>query len=476
MKPSIKITLWVSALLLFFLFLRQNLAYFSTPFYLEVLIVVEIVLVSLWRFDIIFFPLLMVVFLWAGSDPGLVAYSATSMRWVVLATGALAGAFLWMRRGQRPYTVLNLAAVLCVIAALGSAMMSNLPMVALLKVASLVLLFLYCSTGARLAVMGREARFMRGLLVACEFFVFISAMITFAGLSVLGNPNSLGAVLGVAVTPLLLWGFIIAQTRWERNRRAVFLLLCGFLLYSSLSRASLLAAIIVVVTLCLCLRRQQLLIRVVFLCVFFLSIAAVTRPSEFGELMTTTTSNVVYKGRPEDGLLSSRSGPWQQSFALIKQHPWLGSGFGTSDVGTVPASTSLNLRGGVSTGEGALREHGSSYLAMTEYMGLVGIVPFVFLLFLLLRMIVQMCLWMRRTNNACHPGIPMAMVLLAGLVHAIFEDWLFAVGYHLCVFFWTMAFVLKDLMPSSAEVSARGTSSIAARILHPIPASVVINR
>ncbi len=317
---------------------------------------------------------------------------------------------------------------------------------------------------------------MRGLLVACEFFVFISAMITFAGLSVLGNPNSLGAVLGVAVTPLLLWGFIIAQTRWERNRRAVFLLLCGFLLYSSLSRASLLAAIIVVVTLCLCLRRQQLLIRVVFLCVFFLSIAAVTRPSEFGELMTTTTSNVVYKGRPEDGLLGSRNGPWQQSFALIKQHPWLGSGFGTSDVGTVPASTSLNLRGGVSTGEGALREHGSSYLAMTEYMGLVGIVPFVFLLFLLLRMIVQMCLWMRRTNNACHPGIPMAMVLLAGLVHAIFEDWLFAVGYHLCVFFWTMAFVLKDLMPSSAEVSARGTSSIAARILHPIPASVVINR
>ncbi len=97
MKPSIKITLWVSALLLFFLFLRQNLAYFSTPFYLEVLIVVEIVLVSLWRFDIIFFPLLMVVFLWAGSDPGLVAYSATSMRWVVLGTGALAGAFLWMR-------------------------------------------------------------------------------------------------------------------------------------------------------------------------------------------------------------------------------------------------------------------------------------------------------------------------------------------------------------------------------------------
>jgi hypothetical protein len=40
------------------------------------------------------------------------------------------------------------------------------------------------------------------------------------------------------------------------------------------------------------------------------------------------------------------------------------------------------------------------------------------------------------------------MVLLAGLIHASLEDWLFAPGYYLCVFFWSMAFVLADYTPS----------------------------
>ena len=36
------------------------------------------------------------------------------------------------------------------------------------------------------------------------------------------------------------------------------------------------------------------------------------------------------------------------------------------------------------------------------------------------------------------------MVMVAGLLHAGFEDWLFAPGYYLCVFFWSMAFVFVD--------------------------------
>jgi hypothetical protein len=44
-------------------------------------------------------------------------------------------------------------------------------------------------------------------------------------------------------------------------------------------------------------------------------------------------------------------------------------------------------------------------------------------------------------------AIPLAMASLSGLIHAGFEDWLFAPGYHLCVFFWTMAFILSDYAP-----------------------------
>jgi len=371
---------------------------------------------------------------------------------------------------------LHLAAFFCVAAALASALISAVPTIALLKVVSLFLLFLYGSTGARLAIVGREARFMRGLLLASEVLVFLCVIGNFAGFSILGNPNSMGAVMGVAITPLLLWGFMVAQTRAEKHRRGAVLLLSGFLLYSSLSRAGLLAAAVAVVTLCVCLKRQRLLIQGAFFCVLFLAVAAVVRPDQFSDFVTATTSNILYKGKREEGLLGSRRTPWEKSVALIKEHPWLGSGFGTSDVGQAPAGKSLDLVRGLYTGEGALREHGSSYLAITEYVGLVGVIPFAFLLFLVVRMIVQMFLWTRRTGNSYHPGIPMAMVLAAGLLHAFFEDWLFAVGYHLCVFFWTLAFLLRDLLPSPAEVSARGGSPSWARILYPIPGPAVTNR
>lgn len=234
MKPHVKVALWLAGVLLMLLFLRRYLFYFSTPIYLEGLILIEIIVASLWRFEVVFFPFLMVVFLWAGSDPGLLTGVAGTVRWVVLGVGAPAGAFLWMRRRQRAFTALHLAAVFCVGSALASAMMSNVPMISLLKVASLFLLFLYVSTGARLAIVGREQRFMRGLLLGSEVVVFACALGALMGRSLLGNPNSLGAVMAVALTPLLLWGFVVAQTPTERYRRGVALLVCGLLLYSSL--------------------------------------------------------------------------------------------------------------------------------------------------------------------------------------------------------------------------------------------------
>jgi hypothetical protein len=58
--------------------------------------------------------------------------------------------------------------------------------------------------------------------------------------------------------------------------------------------------------------------------------------------------------------------------------------------------------------------------------------------------------WMRRTGDALCPAIPAAAVIAAGLVHAGFEDWMFAVGYYVSIFYWTMAFILVDLVPRTA--------------------------
>jgi O-antigen ligase len=102
----------------------------------------------------------------------------------------------------------------------------------------------------------------------------------------------------------------------------------------------------------------------------------------------------------------------------------------------------------VYTLEGTNREHGNSYLALAEYMGVLGAVPFLVLLLMLVRMLVRICSWMRRTGNSYHYCIPFTLVAIAGLVHACFEDWLFAVGSFLCIFFWVSAFLLIDLVPA----------------------------
>jgi O-antigen ligase len=153
-------------------------------------------------------------------------------------------------------------------------------------------------------------------------------------------------------------------------------------------------------------------------------------------------------------VLGSRQGPWDATLASLRQHPWFGTGFGTSDLGNEEAKAqvaSINAFKGIRTRAGTNREHGNSYLALAEYVGILGLLPFSILFFLMMRMMVRMCLWMRRTANARHCAVPVSIVLLAGFVHAFFEDWLVAVGYYLCVFFWVMAFLLYDLMPDRPQ-------------------------
>ena len=84
---------------------------------------------------------------------------------------------------------------------------------------------------------------------------------------------------------------------------------------------------------------------------------------------------------------------------------------------------------------------------MAEYLGLLGSVPFLVLLLMLVRILVRTFSWMRRTANPYHYCIPFTLVVIAGLVHAFFEDWLFAVGSYLCLFFWVSVFLLIDLAP-----------------------------
>jgi O-antigen ligase len=349
----------------------------------------------------------------------------------------------------------HLVAFFCVVAALVSAAVSAYPSLAFLKATSLLLLFLYGSTGARLAVMEREASFFSKLLLGCELLVYITAIFYFIFRSeIFGNPNSMGAVMGVAATPVLLWGVLISERPTIRWRRTFAFVLALLLLFSSYARAGIAGAVVSCILLCLALRRYGLLLRGAGVALALAAFVAAVVPLH-QQPSDSLTSAFVYKGRREDGILASRRPIWDETVSAIQEHPWLGSGFGTS-------LTSMEIVQRPESFESlreATREHGNSYLAITEWVGFAGDVPFFALVILTAVNVGRALVQMRRTRNVFSLAIPLAGVLAAGLVHAAFEDWLFAPGYYLCIFFWPLAFIMVDVLPANARSTAPAAQS-----------------
>jgi len=443
----------IMLVLALFLWVEQSPHLFANTTYLGAILALQIALLGLSHFEEMFFPLLMGSFLWAGS---LLPFYGVgmSLRWLFLGVGASGGFVIWMKSPRvQHFKAFHLVALFCVVSALVSAMVSEVPRTALLKVASLFLLFLYASAGARVAVVGREQKFLHGLVLACEVLVYVSAVCYFAlGYQVFGNPNSLGAIIAIAAVPILLWAATVAETRGLRQRRFFSLALCGGLLYLANSRASILGAAVIVVLFTVALRRQRLLLQCAFVSIFFLTVMAVVNPSHMDEMVSSLTGRVLYKeAGTHHGLFGSRLSPWTDTLSVVKRHPWFGSGFGTSELGEYRPDLAESA---IYTKEGTNREHGNSYLALAEYMGLLGSAPFVILLLMIVRVAVRVFSWMRRTGNPFAPGVPFVLVAIAGLVHACFEDWLFAVGSYLCVFFWVSIFVLMDLRPDAEPKSS----------------------
>ncbi len=422
--------------------------YFSNVRVLGGALLAQVLIVTVWHYEKWFFAVMMLMFLWAGTDLPL-AGVGTQGRWIFLGVGALVGVVKWAQRErERHFSAMHLLALLCVLSAAVSALVSRRMEISLLKSASFFLLFLYVSCGGRIAVLGRECAFFSGLVTACELTAYFS-VVFYWGLhfGVFGNPNALGAVMGVVVVPILLWAVVSTEQRQQRHRLSFALLLAALLLYTSVSRAGILACAVAVTVMCIVLRRQHLLIKGAFALAFFVGAVAVIQPSKFDELVNSFTENIIYKGKREQGILGSRETPWQQTIEVIKESPWFGTGFGTDLPQETPGPGSV-----FSTTADLAREHGNSYLALLDYVGLLGVFPFVILLAVIVHHIYRSCSWIRRTRNVQSFVIPIVLVCIAGLVHAFFEDWLFAVGFHLNVLFWTAAFLIAELQ---TEASAK---------------------
>ncbi len=441
-------------ILLAFLLLMKP-GYLANPAFLATIIIGQIVIASLCRYKQSFFMVLMAAFFWAGMRLPL-SEAWLEGRWVVLAAGSLAGLAIYIKSRNYRFGLIHLFAFLCVLSAIVSASVSAYPQEALLKSLSLLFLFLYGTTGARLAGGGFEQKnlFSR-LLVAAEGAVYVSAIAYFVlRQSIFGNPNSLGAVMGITVVPVLMWGYLGAESAVRRCRLGLALCLAIALLMSSFSRAGVAAALVSSFLLCITVRRYRLLIGG--------TLALATISVLVGAFVPPPVQNVddpdsesiatlfLYKGRREEGLLGSRKGPWDATLAVIKGHPWFGSGFGTST--TDLSASYFELTRARFVDSRMVREHGNSYLAIMEWSGLLGVCPFYLLVLATAWQARRALVQGWRTRSIYSPAIPAAAVIVAGLIGATFEDWLFAVGYYISVFFWAMTFILDDLMHPSVEV------------------------
>lgn len=417
--------------------------YFNSQVYLGGLVFLEFLFCAVWMYRQIFFPVVLMAFLFSGTGlPG----DWTTARWVVLALGAMVGCSILAKDRRLSFGLFHGVALFAVTAALLSAAVSKYPGFALLKALSLLLLFVYAGTGVRLAVAGREQRFFAGLLTGCEILIVGLAVCYLLGREVMGNPNSLGAVTGVVGAPILLWGTMVAETPAVRLRRFALLTVCLYMVYYSHARASMGAAALSCGLLCIALRRYKLLGQGVLAITILVAGAAVLNPAAFSDKVSDVYSSVVYKNSDATrGFLASRETPWQSAQETIRNHVWFGTGFGTTDNGQ-DASERLNE---FSTTPGVSAENGSSYLAIFAWVGMFGILPFFFLLVAILGKAVRTVLWMVQNRSPFHPAIPLALVMIAGLFHAGFEDWLFAPGYYVCVFFWSLAFILVDMAPQT---------------------------
>ena len=193
--------------------------------------------------------------------------------------------------------------------------------------------------------------------------------------------------------------------------------------------------------LCLAVRKYKLLIEGTTVLVIVLATVALVRPNSISFLI----SSVVYKNGAE-GILTSRISPWQTAVDSIRDHPWFGVGLGT----TANGADADEEHGVFSSSQDVTRENGSSYLAILAGVGFVGAIPVAIMLFLLISKIMRTVSFVRSCGSVAHPAILLATVMLAGILHAGFEDWMFAPGNYLCMFFWSLAFIFMDVAPNRA--------------------------
>jgi hypothetical protein len=378
-------------------------------------------------------------------------------RWLFLGAAAvifLLRFFLRRRTGSRPalgrFDYL-LAAFL--VAAAGTVLTSVSPRLSALKLAALLCLFYVAAQGAsRLVELWGPAaphRLVIGLLALAGPMValpivgwlFSAGQPTvrfgwFAGYH--SNPNT-WAMLVAAVFPWIVCPLLRRRRRWGASQWALLaiVLLAGYTLLSSGSRAGILAGAAALTIICAIHANRRIAALAAAATVLFVA-KSVADP----EFVPGLVKRYVFK-HPRSGadLLQSRKEPWKIVREQFERHRWMGLGFGVS------SELQSGWQTDVSSGSRAI-ETGSSFWGTLSQVGIVG-APLAFLAILsLLAQGARFC------YAAQDPWLTAVYASVAGLaVNSLFEGWLIAPGSHASTFFWVQCFCLNAVMRRYRAVS-----------------------
>ncbi|MBI3999146.1 MAG: O-antigen ligase family protein [Candidatus Omnitrophica bacterium] len=385
----------------------------------------------------------MLVFLVANSQYESITVAFGTLRWIFLTTMAVVAISHWIL-GRVPTRVRAVDLWVCAFLTLAfySGTYSILPSLTLERSVATVIFYWavfwgvwsYVQDEMKIPVIIHD-------LLKISFPVFFVGFTLIGGdrfFGIFGSPNSIG-VFSAILAPLAFWSYLC-----EKKKSALFLLLLmGISLFLSKSRAGITSTVIASAYFLALYRRERLPIIVLGLLFFlvcsflYVEMFGSSLFQEYFRWETLATGG----GRLE---------AWKEVVRLIMMRPWLGYGFGTED--------QLFLKFDIAFFEHAGAYVHNSYIGLISQLGLIGACLFFIPLILF---------FLRRTyqvnrmpsGNTRWLALALNASIFGGLVNAVFESWLYAVGNSFTFPFWINVILAYRLVSLSRTEAVSGAQS-----------------
>jgi len=380
-----------------------------------------------------------VCFFFASSKISLISETLMTFRWVFLVTLSIRALVQWIS-GRVPTRLrgMDLWALSFITVVLYSQTYSLLPYVTLQRSVSVILLYLavfwgvwnYAQDETRIPIV------INDLLKSSFLFLVLGLLLIvkgrFAGL--FASPNALGLFTALLM-PLAVGNFLQERKPW--------------LLY---------LVVLIGVNLILCGARTAILATAVGTGYVFWNHYRTKKHLMLTLLLFFLASAFLYLGLFDWswladyirlGTLNTGSGRWEawrEVLRLIKLRPWLGYGFGTED--------HLFYTFDIFFLEHSGAYAHNSYLGLISQLGLIGaFLLFAPLGFFLVRNSYQISRTSLQELHWFQPALTGS--LLAGLVYAMFESWIYSVGSPFTFLFWVIVIFSYrlDSMPHPQKIS-----------------------